>query len=190
MNKEPFIPISFIREENWVSKLSDFLIDHDVEVIPLVDRDIIDITSNRLDWEISLNIRDYYLNFGGIESSDFMYNLKSLSDFEYLKDSEWEFISLYFRKEEIDDFIVFSESPGNDPICIQKSTNEIFLFSHDPIKNAKVYNNFDDYVLNEIIEIQKLFAEIKFDSSAEELNYKMKVLGGENIDYQFRSIKL
>ncbi|MEB2301186.1 hypothetical protein LAV72_16335 [Lysinibacillus xylanilyticus] len=64
------------------------------------------------------------------------------------------------------------------------------MFSHDPIKMAKVYKDFNDYLLNEIVEIQKLYAEIAFDSSKEEIAYKENLLDGDGIDVDFRYLKL
>lgn len=99
-------------------------------------------------------------------------------------------VSLYFQQDETDKYIVFAESPSNDPICFKRDTGEIYLFSHDPIKRAKVYKDFNDYLLNEIIEIQKLYAEVTFDSSKEEIEYKRNLLDGEGIDFDFRYLKL
>ncbi|MGE8005402.1 hypothetical protein [Lysinibacillus sp. NPDC093216] len=64
------------------------------------------------------------------------------------------------------------------------------MFSHDPINGAKVYKDFNDYLLNEIIEIQKLYTEVTFDSSKEEIEYKANLLDGEGIDFDFRYLKL
>jgi hypothetical protein len=73
-----------------------------------------------------------------------------------LTDSIWEFVSIYFNKEITDEYIVFSLNPGTDPLCINKNTYEIYLFSHDPVGMSKVYNDFNDYLISEIADIQEL----------------------------------
>ncbi|MEG0528149.1 MAG: hypothetical protein RR531_11605 [Longicatena sp.] len=190
INREPKLPIKQIGEDNWIENLSFFLEDHDVEVISLAGEKKFQMTERYLDWIIPSQTKDYFLNFGGIESSDFMYNLKKIGEWEVLTNSIWEFVSLNFQQEETDKYIVFSESPSNDPICFKRDTGEVYLFSHDPIKRAKVYKDFNDYLLNEIIDIQKLYAEVTFNSSKEEIEYKANLLGGEGIDFDFRYLKL
>ncbi|SYX81681.1 conserved protein of unknown function [Paenibacillus alvei] len=189
MNREPILPIRQIGEDNWIENLTCFLEDQDVEVISL-ETENFQNTEKYLDWIIPSQTKDYFLHFGGIESSDFMYNLKKMDEWEALTNSIWEFVSLYFQQDETDKYIVFAESPGNDPVCFKRNTGEIYLFSHDPIKRAKVYKDFNDYLLNEIIEIQKLYAEVTFDSSEEEIEYKRNLLDGEGIDFDFRYLKL
>lgn len=189
MNREPILPIRQIGEDNWIENLTCFLEDQDVEVISL-ETENFQKTEQYLDWIIPSQTKDYFLHFGGIESSDFMYNLKKMDEWEALTNSIWEFVSLYFQQDETDKYIVFAESPGNDPICFKRDTGEIYLFSHDPIKRAKVYKDFNDYLLNEIIEIQKLYAEVTFDSSKEEIEYKRNLLDGEGLDFDFRYLKL
>lgn len=189
MNREPILPIRQIGEDNWIENLTCFLEDQDVEVISL-ETENFQNTEKYLDWIIPSQTKDYFLHFGGIESSDFMYNIKKMDEWEALTNSIWEFVSLYFQQDETDKYIVFAESPGNDPICFKRDTGEIYLFSHDPIKRAKVYKDFNDYLLNEIIEIQKLYAEVTFDSSKEEIEYKENLLDGEGIDFDFRYLKL
>jgi len=189
MNREPILPIRQIGEDNWIENLTCFLEDQDVEVISL-ETENFQKTEKYLDWIIPSQTKDYFLHFGGIESSDFMYNLKKMDEWEALTNSIWEFVSLYFQQDETDKYIVFAESPSNDPICFKRDTGEIYLFSHDPIKRAKVFKDFNDYLLNEIIEIQKLYAEVTFDSSKEEIEYKRNLLDGEGIDFDFRYLKL
>lgn len=189
MNREPILPIRQIGEDNWIENLTCFLEDQDVEVISL-ETENFQKTEKYLEWIIPSQTKDYFLHFGGIESSDFMYNLKKMDEWEALTNSIWEFVSLYFQQEETDKYIVFAESPSNDPICFKRDTGEIYLFSHDPIKRAKVYKDFNDYLLNEIIEIQKLYAEVTFDSSKEEIEYKRNLLDGEGLDFDFRYLKL
>jgi len=190
INREPILPIRQIGEDNWIENLTSFLDNHDVEVISLKGEKIFQNTEQYLDWIIPLQTKDYFFNFGDIESTDFMYNLKKIGEWEVLTNSIWEFVSLNFQTEETDKYIVFSESPSNDPICFRRDTGEVYLFSHDPIKMAKVYKDFNDYLLNEIVEIQKLYAEIAFDSSKEEIAYKENLLDGDGIDVDFRYLKL
>ncbi|KOP80174.1 hypothetical protein AMS59_01860 [Lysinibacillus sp. FJAT-14745] len=190
INRDPIVPIRKIGEANWIENLTSFLEEHDVEVISLKGEEIFQKTEQYLDWIIPSQTKEYFLNFGGIESSDFMYNLKNIDEWEVLTNSVWEFVSLHFQQEETDKYIVFSESPSNDPICFKRDTGEVYLFSHDPIKRAKVYKDFNDYLLNEIVEIQKLYEEVIFDSSKEEIEYKEFLLDGEDIDFDFRYLKL
>ncbi|MGE7928264.1 SMI1/KNR4 family protein [Lysinibacillus xylanilyticus] len=184
------VPIRQIGEDNWIENQTSFLEDHDVEVISLECEKVFQKIEKYLDWIIPSQTKDYFINFGGIESSDFMYNLKKIDEWGVLTNSIWEFVSLHFQQEETDKYIVFSESPSNDPICFKRETGEIYLFSHESIKGAKVYKDFNDYLLNEIIEIQKLYTEVTFDSYKEEIEYKAALLDGNDIDFDFRYLKL
>lgn len=94
-----------------------------------------------------------------------------------------------FPREAIEKYIVFAESPATDPLCIDKDNYEVVLFSHDPIKCGKVYNSFNDYLINEIISIQELLGEAEFDEE-EKKSYMTELLPGENIDFEFRHEKL
>jgi len=190
LNRDPILPIKQIGEDNWIENLTSFLENHDVEVVSLKSDKIYEKTEQYLDWTIPSQTKDYFLNFGGIESSDFMYNLKKIDEWEVLTNSVWEFVSFYFKVEETDAYIVFFESPSNDPVCFKRDTGEVYLFSHDPIKRAKVYKDFNDFLLNEIVEIQKLYEEVTFNSSKEEIEYKENLLDGDGIDFDFRYLKL
>lgn len=175
----PRMPINKIGEENWIEKLTDFLAEYDVDVENL------DFTSK---YQLPFDMELYYKNFGGIESSDYMYNLYTPDKFIEIENSDWEFINEYFSGIEKNRFIVFGESPANDPLCLDLKTEEIYLFSHDPIKQEKVFENFTQYLKYEIIETQKLLGDIECDKS-EELEYHQEFLGGSNIDYKFRLMK-
>ncbi|KJB86570.1 hypothetical protein AZ66_17975 [Paenibacillus sp. E194] len=106
INREPILPIRQIGEDNWIENLTSFLEDHDVEVITL-ETENFQKTEQYLDWIIPSQTKDYFLHFGGIESSDFMYNLKKMDEWEALSNSIWEFVSLHFQQEETDKYIVF-----------------------------------------------------------------------------------
>jgi len=83
---------------------------------------------------------------------------------------------------------VFSESPGNDPVCLNLEDNSIYFFSHDPIKKVKIFEDFTQYLKYEIIEIQKLMGDID-SNKEEEINYQKENLQSNNIDYDFRYMK-
>jgi hypothetical protein len=176
---EPIIPIKKIGEENWIEKLTDFLEEYDVEVKSL------DFNS---DIKLPKEISDYYENFGGIDSSDFMYNLYKPDKFVKLIESDWSFLKENFNDEELEKFIVFSESPSNDPVCLNLEDFSIHFFSHDPIKSLKIFENFNQYLRYEIIEIQKLMGDIEF-SKEEEINFQKQNLNGIDIDFDFRYMK-
>lgn len=190
INSEPILPIKQIGEERWIENLTSFLEYHDVEVISLEDESVFQKVEQDLGWLIPSQTKEYFLHFGGIESSDFMYNLKNIDEWEVLTNSIWEFVSMNFQPEETDNYIVFSESPSNEPICFKRNTGEVYLFSHDPIKVVKVYKNFNDYLLNEIIDLQKLYVEVTFNNFEEEIKYKANLLDGDGIDFDFRYLKI
>jgi len=107
-----------------------------------------------------------------------------------LTNSDWSFITEYFPKNETDNYIVFYDSPATDPICFDKASGEIYLFSHDPVRKGKVYKDFNDFLLDEIIHLQVLFLEVDFGSREAEIEYKASLLNGENIDFDFRYMRL
>ena len=76
----PRMPINKIGEEDWIKKLTDFLAEYDVEVEDL------DFTSK---YQLPFDMELYYKNFGGIESSDYMYNLYSPDKFIEIENSDW-----------------------------------------------------------------------------------------------------
>lgn len=174
------IPISNIGEKNWIKKLTTFLEEYGVEVKALEN-----INS---DYKIPESMKLYYKHFGGIESSDFMYNLYKPQDLTGLGKTNWSFVKDNFPPNELEKYVVFAESPGNDPVCLNLCNNSIHFFSHDPIKSTKVFENFNQYLIYEIIEIQKLMGDIEFDKEAE-INYHKKNLNGIQIDYEFRHMK-
>jgi hypothetical protein len=169
---ELVMPINNIGEENWIENLTKFLENYDVEV------EGIDSFENS--YNLPNDILQYYLNFGGIESNDFMYNLYKPSQFVDLFDSDWSFIKENYKQEELKKYFIFCESPGNDPVCFNKENFSIYLFSHDPLREGKVFENFENYLRYEIIELQKLMGDVSL-SSDEQVEY-FKNLKGDNID--------
>ena len=184
------LPIKKIGEEGWVKKLTAYLSNYDIEAIPLTDKSEIEETEERLDWNLPQEVKDFFNFFGDTEKQDFMYGLLPLSEFTYLGESDWEFVKEEFSDDILSKFIVFAESPGTDPICFNKDTNEIFLFSHDPVMYGKVYSNFNDYLLNELIKVEEFLGELEFESEDEKEDFMAKLLPGDDIDYGFRSMKL
>jgi len=173
-------PIQSIGENNWISNLRGFLEGYDVETEGL--------SRLECDFKIPKSMELYYHNFGGIESSDFMYGLYKPCEFQKLWNSDWSFIKDHFVQEYITDFLVFGLSPANDPLCVNIVDESIYLFTHDPIKQSKVFENFDQFLIYEIIEIQKLLdgAEMTKD---EEIEYHKHNLSGSDIDYVYRYSK-
>lgn len=47
-----------------------------------------------------------------------------------------------------------------------------------PLKKAKVFEDFNQYLQYEIIELQKLMGDVDFADADEELDYHKKYLGG------------
>jgi len=179
MNK-PKLPIEFIGEDNWINKLVKFLEQYDVEVEGLKSIDCM--------FKIPEQMEKYFKYFGGISSSDFMYNLYSPKDFIKLSVSDWSFINENFSLEETEKYIVFSESPGNDPVCLNMENDTIHIFSHDPLKKAKIFEDFNQYLQYEVIEIQKLMGDIEWNKD-DEIEYHKEKLAGKDIDYTFRYMK-
>ena len=74
------LPIMQIGEENWIDRLTAFLIEHDVEIVPLSDcSQVFQHVENTLNWTIPQQVKEYFSCFGGIESSDFIYGLYEMS---------------------------------------------------------------------------------------------------------------
>ncbi|MBE7649229.1 SMI1/KNR4 family protein [Tenacibaculum finnmarkense] len=169
------LPINHIGEKNWVKNLTIFLEDYDI----IVERG--ELSTNL---KLPKSMQEYYQNFGGIDSSDFMYNLYKINDLILLVDSDFEFIKENFSTELTKKFVVFSESPSNDPVCVNIIDETIHIFSHDPIDSKKVFENFEQYLKYEIIELQKLMGDVDF-SKEEEIKYHKKHLNSNNIDYRY-----
>jgi hypothetical protein len=181
-------PLTRIGEADWVSKLQTYLQDLDIESQGESGTRI-EATEARLGIKLPAEIKQYYLHFGTTSSSDFMYNLKRVADLQWLADADWEFIQLYFEPAALSSMIVFSETPGNDPVCFDVLTGGIYLFSHDPIKKAPVFDTFSQYLLFELLEAEQLIGDSNLSESAKK-DLKDKYLSGENLDYHYRDMKL
>ena len=127
------MPIQKIGERGWKSNLKKFLENYDIEVLTLDDKDVLIEAENRLGWKLPKEMKDFYLNFGGTDNTDFMSNLYPLDELVPLSGSSWGFVLSEYPREVIDKYIVFAESPATDPLCIDKDNYEIVLFSHDPL---------------------------------------------------------
>nr|WP_121271777.1 SMI1/KNR4 family protein [Pedobacter schmidteae] len=175
------MPITSIGEPDWIEKLTTFLESYDVEVEGLEDFESA--------FELPEQVMEYYRHFGGIESSDFMYNLYKPEQLIGLSQSQWSFVKENFTDTQMQPYIVFSESPGNDPVCFDKHDFSIWLFSHDPLRKAKVFEDFNQYLQYEMIELQKLMGDVDFADDEEEMRYHQENLSGNDIDFDFRRMK-
>jgi hypothetical protein len=188
MNKTFKLPITQIGESDWVSKLQNYLENSDIactgENLATIEQ-----AEAALELQLPMQIREYYLHFGTTSDSDYMYNLKSVTELVRLFATNWSFITLNFRMSEIDTMIVFSESPGGDPLCFDFKTGAIYLFSHDPVKKAKVFNDLSQYVVHELLETERLVGDSGL-SEDDTQRLTDKYLSGEGIDYEFRTMKL
>ncbi|MDO7849703.1 SMI1/KNR4 family protein [Hymenobacter sp. M29] len=178
-----------IGEPDWIAKLQAYLESYGItcqgESLYNIQK-----AEEKLGIRLPGEMREYYEHFGATSDSDFMYSLKPVAEFEYLSATNWSFVPLHFQPSEINSMVVFAESPGNDPLCFDSKTNAIYLFSHDPIKKAKVFTDFSQYVVHELIETERLLGDQVTDAAIEGL--KTKYLAGDNndVDYEFRRMKL
>lgn len=179
-------PITRIGEPDWVKKFQNYLERCDV-LCAGESVTVIQDAEKYLELQLPPAIREYYEHFGTTSESDFMYNLKPVSELRWLFATDWSFINSNFNMSEIDTMVVFGESPGNDPLCFDSKTGGIYLFSHDPIQKAKVFMDFSQYVVYEIFEIEQLVGDL---TDADIAALQRKYLSGADIDYDFRYIKL
>jgi SMI1 / KNR4 family (SUKH-1) len=180
-------PIKKIGEVDWTEKLQKYLQQYDIERIGF-SNDAINRQEKTLGIVLPEDMREYYLNFGSIDSSDFMYGLKSIEQLQLLFAANIGFISSNFKMYQINSMIIFALSPGNDPLCFDKDSGEIYIFSHDPIKKARIFSNFNQYLLYEMIELEKLLGDNI--GQIDEDKITKEFLAGEGIDYDFRVMKL
>lgn len=188
MKKSFQFPITHIGEPDWTTKLQQYLEANDIsctgESLATIER-----AEANLELQLPTQIREYYLHFGTTSSDDYMYNLKPVTELVRLFATNWGFINFNFLMSEINTMIVFSESPGGDPLCFDFTTGAIYLFSHDPVKKAKVFSDLSQYVLHELLETEHLVGDS--DLNEDESNQLIdKYLSGEGIDYNFRRMKL
>ena len=117
-----------------------------------------------------------------------MYGLLPIAEVAPLTTAGFEFVSLYFAPAEVAGMVWFADSPGNDPLCFDQDTGELYLFSHDPVRKGKVFTNFNQYLLFEIKQLEELLGDGIDENLKEQLaaNY----LVGDGIDYAFRTQKL
>ena len=188
MNKSFELPITQIGEFDWVNKLQNYLENNDIACTGESPATI-EQAEATLELQLPTQIKEYYLHFGTTSDSDYMYNLKPVTELVRLFATNWSFITLNFRMSEIDTMIVFSESPGGDPLCFDFETGAIYLFSHDPVKKAKVFNDLSQYVIHELLETERLVGGSGLNEDDTQ-QLTDKYLSGEGIDYAFRTMKL
>lgn len=189
--KNLVIPFKKIGEKNWKENLISLLEKFEIDVEPLENKNLIHEVEKKFNCKFPKEMVDYYTYFGGIiDNPDFMYNLKPLQDFTSLSINNWDFATEQIKIEDRKNFIVFAESPSSDPICIKIGTNDIYLFSHDPRRYAKIFNNFSGYVISEIIALQELLGDVDFENEIDKQEFLNELLKGNDIDYEFRYMKL
>lgn len=180
-------PLTSIGEPDWEAKLRQHLQGYDI-VCEGVTPPQLAACEARLGAPLPATMRAYYLAFGGTRSSDFMYGLLPLAEVEPLATAGFEFVSLYFTPEKVAGMVYFADSPGNDPLCFDQATDELYLYSHDPVRKGKVFTDFNQYLLFELIQLEALVGE-GLDEDAEQ-QLAESYLVGEGIDYAFRTQKL
>jgi hypothetical protein len=180
-------PLTRIGEPAWETKLRQHLASYDISCAGVTPPQLAAYEAT-LGAALPADMRTYYLAFGDSQSSDFMYGLLPIAEIAPLTTAGFEFVSLYFAPVEVAGMVWFAESPGNDPLCFDQATGEIYLFSHDPVRKAKVFADFNQYLLSEIIQIETMLGEALDDTQARQLITSYLV--GEGIDYAFRTQKL
>jgi hypothetical protein len=180
-------PLTRIGEPAWETKLRQHLASYDITCAGVTPAQMTACEAI-LGAALPADMRAYYLAFGGGQSSDFMYGLLPIAEIAPLATAGFEFISLYFTPAEVAGMVYFADSPGNDPLCFDQATGEIYLLSHDPVRKAKVFADFNQYLLSEIIQLETMLGEALDDTQARQLTASYLV--GEGIDYAFRTQKL
>jgi hypothetical protein len=180
-------PLTSVGEPDWEAKLRQHLEGYDIACQGATPQQLAACEA-RLGAGLPAPIRAYYLAFGGSQSPDFMYGLLALAEVQPLATASYEFISLYFGPAEVAGMVWFAESPGNDPLCFAQDTGALYLFSHDPVRKAKVFTDFNQYLLFELMQLEELLGE-GLDEQAEK-QLADHYLAGEGIDYAFRKQKL
>ena len=186
--ENPFeFPLTGIGEPGWEAKLRQYLESHDIAYVGVTPQQLAACEAT-LGTPLPAAMRAYYLAFGDGQSSDFMYGLLPVAAVAPLATAGFEFVSLYFAPAEVAGMVYFADSPGNDPLCFDQATGELYLFSHDPVRKAKVFTDFNQYLLFEIIQLEVLLGEGMDETRAHQL--ADEYLLGDGIDYAFRTQKL
>jgi hypothetical protein len=184
----PFeFPLTSIGEPDWEAKLRQYLESYDIACTGVTPQQLATCEAT-LGVALPATMRAYYLGFGGSQSSDFMYGLLPVAEIAPLATAGFEFVSLYFTEAEVARMVWFADSPGNDPLCFDQRTGELYLFSHDPMRKGKVFADFNQYLLFEIMQLESLLGEGL--EEALEKRLAEKYLRGDAIDYAFRTQKL
>jgi hypothetical protein len=179
--------LTSVGEPSWEAKLRQHLEGYNIACAGVTPQQVAACEA-KLGAALPADMCAYYLAFGDSQSSDFMYGLLPIAEVQPLATAGYEFISLYFTPGEIDGLVWFAESPGNDPLCFAQATGALYLFSHDPVRKAKVFTDFSQYLLFELIQLETLLGEGLDEKSEQQL--ADRYLAGEGIDYAFRTQKL
>lgn len=184
------IPFEKIGQDGWKKKAQSFFQKYDIETVPL-DGNVLASAEQKLGLVLPQPLKDFYAAFGGTPRKDleFTCHLYDPSQFMPLNEAAWSFIPENFSTEETESFIVIGESPARDPVVLEKGTAEIFLFSHDPVSKCKMYDDFDQLVKDNMLNIEIQLDDLDIDRD-QEIKLKAELLGGENIDTEMRYIKL
>jgi hypothetical protein len=186
--ESPFqFPLTTIGEPAWEAKLRHYLEGYDIVCTGTTPLQVAACEAT-LGAALPASLRAYYLAFGGSQNSDFMYGLLPVAELMPLATAGFEFVSLYFAPAEVAGMVWFADSPGNDPLCFDQTTGELYLFAHDPVQKAKVFTDFNQYLLFEIMQLEELLGDGIAEARQRQLADNH--LRGEGIDYALRTQKL
>jgi hypothetical protein len=186
--ESPFeFPLTSIGEPAWEAKLRRYLENYDITCTGVTPQQLATCEAT-LGVALPATMRAYYLDFGGSQSSDFMYGLLPVEEIAPLATAGFEFISLYFTEAEVARMVWFAESPSNDPLCFDADTGALYLFSHDPVQKAKVFADFNQYLLFEIMQLEDLLGDGLDEAHAKQLT--ASYLLGDGLGYAVRAQKL
>lgn len=184
----PFqFPLTTIGEPAWEAKLRHYQEGYDIICTGATPQQVAACEAT-LGAALPASLRAYYLAFGSSQNADFMYGLLPVTELKPLAAAGFEFVNLYFAPAEIAGMVWFADSPGNDPLCFDQATGELYLFSHDPVQKAKVFTNFNQYLLFEIMQLEELLGTGIEETQQRQIidNY----LRGKDINYALRMQKL
>ena len=181
------LPITHIDQDNWAEYLAQHLGTYEIDYKG-ISPEIILQQEAVLGVALPAEMRDYYLHFGATKSHDFMYGLQEIDQIHTFPPEAESFPSCSFAPSELAGMAAFALSPANEPLCFDKTSGAIFLLSHDPLTKGKVFTDFSQYLVYELIELEKLAGD--GISEDEEINLYTKYLAGEGIDYSLRRLKL